>query len=259
MTNLVFFGHHKCASTWMGRIFYDLQAITGWSIQYGFNPSRKLNILGNAKLEHVRGYENFRGLHLIRDPRDIVISGYYSHLKTHPTRKWPELEKFRKKLLEVDMEKGLLMEMDFLANHFHDMQNWDYNNPNILELRFEQTTVQADWLKIFDFLGIVDHSNSNISFQAIMTYNKLNNRKLVPFRFNEVKVPEKLLLGIPEDHSFKKLSGGRKKGETNINSHYRKGLSGEWKTVFTEYHKDYFKQRFPGLLEKLQYESTEEW
>ena len=33
-----------------------------------------------------------------------------------------------------------------------------------------------------------------------------------------------------ERHAWEKLSGGRKKGEQNINSHYRKAKIGDWKS-----------------------------
>lgn len=245
----------------MSKIFYGIQSATGWTIHYGCDPGKKINVLGNAKLEHISNYGDFRGVHLIRDPRDVIVSGYYSHLKTHPTNKWNELAEFRKKLASVDLYEGLFLEMDFVAPHLNDMFLWNYNNPNILELRFEEITTNPDWAATFEFLGLWSESDSGseLKYELLKTLNKLNNRNLFPSQFQNLKIPIHRLLKLPEQNSFKKLSGGRSKGDSNEDSHYRKGVSGEWKEVFSEEHKNYFKKQFPGLLEKLRYESDDQW
>ena len=259
--NLVFLGHHKCASTWMGKIFYGIQSATGWSIKYGLDPSQKINIIGNAKYKFLESYDSFIGVHLIRDPRDIIISGYHSHRKTHPTDKWPQLIKFRDKLTSVSFSEGLILEMDFIAHHLEDMMNWNYDDPNILELRFEDITTQPNWQEFFHFLGLSsrDGKHNTIKYNIKRALNKLYNRGLYPSQFQQMHLPQSVIDEIPIQNSFNKLSGGRKKGETNENSHYRKGLSGEWQSIFTEEHKLYFKSKFPGLLEKLNYESDANW
>lgn len=261
MRNLVFFGHHKCASTWMGQIFYGIQAATGWTINYGLNPEFKLNVLGNSKVEYVSKYDSFLGVHLIRDPRDVIISGYHSHLKTHPTNKWPELIAFRNQLEAVDFNEGLFLEMDFVSSHLTDMMNWNYNDPRILELRFEEVTTNPNWNQFFEFLELSGSRKncSSVEYYLKRTLNKLNNRGLYPSKFDDMCIPTEIAHAIPDQNSFKKLSGGRKKGETNENSHYRKGISGEWATKFTPEHKQYFKDKFPELLTNLGYEKDHDW
>jgi hypothetical protein len=258
MTNIVFFGHHKCASSWMSNIFYEIQSVTGWSIHYGIDPSKKINVIGEATAECVKNYSDFRGVHLVRDPRDVVISGYYSHLNTHPTGKRPDILAFRNKIKDRPTDQGIKMEMDFSSERLHEMEKWDYSNPNILELKFEQFTQKPNWTELFNFLGLKGAEN-HIEYVVKRTLNKLSNRGLSPFRFNNLKVPMDVLDKIPERMSFDKLTGGRKPGESDLKSHYRKGTPGDWHKHFSSNHKDYFKLKFPALLETLGYENDNNW
>jgi hypothetical protein len=59
---------------------------------------------------------------------------------------------------------------------------------------------------------------------------------------------------ILERHSFKKLAKGRVKSQEDVRSHYRKGVSGDWRNHFKEVHIQRFQKLFPGVIEKLGYE-----
>ena len=54
--------------------------------------------------------------------------------------------------------------------------------------------------------------------------------------------------------SFEKLSRGRKRGQEDPSSFFRKGVAGDWKNVFTEEDKRIFKKEAGELLIKLGYE-----
>lgn len=54
--------------------------------------------------------------------------------------------------------------------------------------------------------------------------------------------------------SFEKLSKGRKPGEEDATSFYRKGIAGDWKNVFTEGDRELFDEVAGDLLERLGYE-----
>jgi hypothetical protein len=58
--------------------------------------------------------------------------------------------------------------------------------------------------------------------------------------------------------SFEKLSGGRDRGEEAA-SFYRKGVAGDWKSVFTEQNKQEFKAVAGDLLIELGYEENNDW
>ncbi len=59
--------------------------------------------------------------------------------------------------------------------------------------------------------------------------------------------------------SFEKLSKGRKPGEEDSTSFYRKGISGDWRNVFTEKDKQVFKAAAGDLLIELGYETNDGW
>ncbi|RCL64398.1 MAG: hypothetical protein DBW80_01565 [Bacteroidetes bacterium] len=258
--NRVFFGHHKCASTWMTKIFYGIQKATGYRIKYGFDLSCELNVFGNSKRKYADEYEKFKGIHLIRDPRDIVISGYFSHLKTHPLMGWDRLIEHRKVLKKVSFSEGVIAEIDWLEPYFEDMYNWNYQNDNILELRFEDVTTQDDLTYILDFLQLKSSNFSDkAQFEIWRILNKLNNRGFFPIRNSDIRITKKEFSRLIQKNSFKNLSKGRGKGEVDSNSHYRKGTTGQWKESFDEETKDYFKKKYNHLLLKTGYEKNADW
>ncbi len=77
-------------------------------------------------------------------------------------------------------------------------------------------------------------------------------------KFCEIDVPEKKLSEIVENNSFNKRAG-RKPGEEDVSSHYRKGVSGDWKNHFTDRIKAEFKMKFGQLLIDTGYEKDLNW
>jgi hypothetical protein len=59
--------------------------------------------------------------------------------------------------------------------------------------------------------------------------------------------------------SFEKLSKGRKRGEEDATSFFRKGVAGDWRNVFTERDKRIFKEVAGDLLIELGYERNHDW
>jgi hypothetical protein len=56
-----------------------------------------------------------------------------------------------------------------------------------------------------------------------------------------------------EAASFEKLSKGRKRGEEDPSSFFRKGVAGDWKHVFTQREKEAFDREAGDLLARLGY------
>jgi hypothetical protein len=59
--------------------------------------------------------------------------------------------------------------------------------------------------------------------------------------------------------SFEKWSGGRERGREESSSFYRKGVSGDWRNVFTENDRRVFKRAAGELLIRLGYERDDGW
>jgi hypothetical protein len=171
------------------------------------------------------------GFHVIRDPRDIVVSGYFSHRSSHPVGPWHRLAYYREHLQSVDMTQGLLAEISFSANFLHEMFSWDYTDPRILELRFEDlvTDPEAHFLRVFAHVG------------AIPPLDPSDLSRIIRKR------------------RFEKLSGGRRPGEENTDHHYRSGKAGDWRSHFEPVHVDLFRKLYNPLLLKLGYETREDW
>jgi hypothetical protein len=65
--------------------------------------------------------------------------------------------------------------------------------------------------------------------------------------------------GCVEANRFERWSGGRKPGQEESSSFYRKGEAGDWRNAFTERDKDVFKRAAGKTLVELGYEMDENW
>ena len=242
---LCFFGHHKCASTWIHSILDAVCADAGWRIEYLYDPSqfggdlaahvqrRRTDLLSyvNADQDHVRTLGPLRGFHVVRDPRDLIVSAYFSHKKSHPTHAWPELLPHRERLAQLSKHEGLLAEMEFSAPFLEHMAGWDYEREDVLELRQEEFTADPyrGFLRVFHFLGALNEEHYAKKHWPGWLARSASNilwRKTKgawPLRFPARTIPGERLLGVVWDQRFEKYAGGRSKGAVDESSHYRKG------------------------------------
>lgn len=239
-----FFGHHKCGSTWVQHIVRELARACGLGTFYSNGPhdfaaARVLDVLGDsgaALLLHVNANFNFlssqgevglSGVHVVRDPRDLLVSAYYSHRNSHPAQDWPALQEFREVLLRVPRDVGLLLEMDFCSDVFEDLRSWTAapKDGSILQLRFEELVAEplAGFGRIAESLGLAD-------------------------------VPDGVLEAVIDQYSFRNLAGGRDVGQEDANHHYRKGTPGDWRDHFDAGHKWAFARRFQDVLDLYGYQ-----
>jgi hypothetical protein len=228
----------------------------------------------NADRQYVTDLPLFRGFHVVRDPRDVLVSAYFSHKHSHPTENWPELIEHRKTLKRVSKAEGLLREMEFSRPFFEDMYSWNYSQENVLELRMEELTGRPMemFVKVGRFLEIVDKEENSSTREFFRTLRLRMNRlsykgagympgdlRLIPVpRSSQDCVPMYLLRDIVEKHRFERVAG-RKRGEENVQSHFRKGVPGDWRNHFGDRHVRAFKDRYNDLLLKLGYETDPDW
>jgi hypothetical protein len=163
-----FFGHHKCATQWIKAILADICVTTHLRMfevsrvkEWDFADLRALVhcfqpdvlVYSNAEIGQVRLLPPLRGFHVIRDPRDLIVSAYFSHLHSHSLATWPGLGEHRRRLQAADTSDGLLLEMEFSRRVLDDIAGWDYAQPNVLELRMEDMIASP----VEHFVTIAEH------------------------------------------------------------------------------------------------------
>lgn len=275
---VAFFGHHKCATTWFNRILRATAWRIGWKWVNFDNPSmfgldleaylsthpKDVFSYTNASFKFVKPIlDKIIGIHLIRDPRDILVSAYFSHLYSHPTRGWTDLIRHRKRLQSMEKEEGLFEEMNFRIGQFKDMTEWDYNNRNVLEIKMEELTSNPEEgiIRIFDHCGIIGSQTVSISNRLANYINQphLKSRGRFPLRYKRDSISTEELKKIIYMNRFERLAKGRAQGEEDVKSHYRRGTQGDWKNHFTPELKKAFKDRYGNLVIHLGYEKSNDW
>ena len=280
---LAAFGHHKCASMWIHGIVDRVCLDLGLRHSVAFLPDSfggdlrgfvdkertQFLLYGNADFRQVRrlDLDRVRGFHYVRDPRDIVVSGYFSHRNTHKTEAWTDLIPYREKLQAVSKDEGLHLELEFAADQFDEMRSWKDCPPDadIQLYRIEELTADPyqRMLDILVGLGLVDEDyyspGKRISFLASKLITKLRASSGLGLPGVVAKLPAERALGILHECDFRQRTKGRKPGEEDRGSHFRKGVRGDWLNHFTPGHLREFKQRYEDLLFQLGYETEPDW
>jgi hypothetical protein len=168
--------------------------------------------------------------YIARDPRDLIISNYFS-LKFSHDPYHPYILKMRDKLNSMSQDDGITDIINsFTAGTKKTLDGWFMQkSENIKLIRFEDIFGENQYDIFSDLLN---HCNIDISSTDI-----------------------KILL---EKYSFKNISG-RKQGSEDVKHHYRKGTPGDWKNHFTNQHKDLFKKLSDDLLIICGYENNNNW
>lgn len=167
---------------------------------------------------------------VIRDLRDTLVSLYFSLKISHPLIA-EQLVEERHQLNEKNLEEGLLLLLESRMYDVAEIQrSWlpACQREEALLVRYE------------DLLA-----DEQAAFARIINYCRLD-------------VSPENLRDIVTRNSFERQSG-RAKGEEDVSSHYRKGIVGDWKNVFSEKVKDEFKRKFGDLLLLTGYESGLDW
>lgn len=275
----VYYGHHRCGSTWIKGIVEQVCAdlrlrhanvhrSENFNQVLGeFIAERQVDFLSytNANYQYALDLPDHRGFHVVRDPRDVVISSYFSHRYSHPTNDWPELAAHRKQLERVSEADGLMLELECRRTQFEEMLEWDYEQANVLELKMEDLMKSpAEFLtQAFIFLGLVEPSADSLITLKYLALKGLS--KILAGLWPEARgaggrtMPLHYFLNIVYNNRFSAWSGGRQAGQEDIYSHYRKGVHGDWATHFNAEHIAAFQQAYNPLLLKLGYETQPDW
>lgn len=167
--------------------------------------------------------ERSKTFYVIRDPREVIVSWYYSMKHTH--RAMGNVLKHRNTLQEMSESEGLLYAIKHLHLKVAFMQTWWHNrsDPDVRVVRFENLTKEPfeEWKKIFDHC-MIDIDDSTL--------------KRVLARYTKEKMRER---------DLKRRNGSR--------SHYRTDKK-EWQSLFEKEHRQLFKKANGNILNELGYE-----
>lgn len=286
------FVRHKAGSIWINRIIAEAASIIGWHFgyfwdraQHGYGPHdydlksflAQLDDTGkqpfvvtcaNLRRDDVRSLRSFRAFHVIRDPRDTIVSAYFSHRNSHPFPGQSDWARHQQRLRSVSRDEGLLYEIEFSERYLSQLRTWDFELPQVLELKFEEITASPydTFLRAVGFIGLLDEQADSTLLSLmrrvpVYVLNRMHTRHPVaaPFRFVKQGVPGDELVRIVYGNRFVKASGGRALGEEDPNAHYRKGVPGDWVNYFRPAHRLAFVERYGDLVERLGYEPTSDW
>lgn len=297
---IAYYGHHKCASTWIMGILSCISREAGMRhlvvvdelAPHAVGPLRdratlttQENVFGRSAVrlhvdragaelvscltadrEQAQALRPYRGFHVIRDPRDIIVSAYFSHRNSHPVDNLPRLAAHRARLREVPMAEGLLLEMEHSKTELLQIGDWDYTDPTVLELKMEDLTRDpyGVFISIFRHLELLTESEPVLAREQAKVWmfrlaNRIARRAGQAKRFRRLRVTGESLLGVVYANRFEANTGGRSRGIEDATSHYRKGVAGDWVQHFAPAHAEAFADQFGDLLVKLGYEADDEW
>lgn len=178
--------------------------------------------------------QTYKAFWVMRDPRDVVCSKYFSVRYSHPMIN-DGMARLRNKLRDASKEDGLMHFIRAMGRQQSPqvicMRSWinEVADPLVLLLRYE------------DLIGPDQHGTFRTLFDHL-----------------DIPIPDERLQQVLRRYSFESLSG-HQQGVEDPNCHYRKGLAGDWRNHFHAPHKQAFKQATGSLLADLGYESDPHW
>jgi hypothetical protein len=192
--NIVFFGHHKCGSRFFRfGLMAPLAKANGYEVisykivkpKFHFRLAHDLDLMnidfeslkgrrallvnlanaGRPVVDRILGLSDFpfKGIRVIRDPRQVFVSDYFHHRGDHGYEYadfvWEQLKDDLPFLRVLPEEAGLLHELDHISRDIleNQLSSWEPQS-NVLEIRLEDFDQNADQImsKIMRFLGLTE-------------------------------------------------------------------------------------------------------
>jgi len=163
---------------------------------------------------------------VIRDPRDTLVSWYFSLMYSHP-ESTDHITKERRELREMSKSEGLaLMASKHLQEVMWIQREWIQAGARIFRYEDFVRDQQRTFKQVFEFCNL---PSSDLG------------RRLIVFR-----------------HNFHVRTWWRM-GRENTKSHLRKGVAGDWKNHFSDELKKQFKAQHGETLALAGYEKDDSW
>lgn len=239
---------HKMGTVWMATTLRDVCAEFGLSFAQAPQHGEAPPVPADADVyfdSHSRfdldALPDFRGSHMVRDLRDVVVSGYHYHLWTEePWANRPlnsgQWERFGHPQPDHDMtyvellnslpkDEGIHVEIRRLTFECELLRGWDFDDPRFTELHFEDMMTDGERLfgELFRWYGF-DQRLADRAAEIAM------RRHVSKIQASAADVP-----------------------------HIRSGRSGQWIDEFTDAHKEAAKAAFGDLLVRMGYAESLDW
>jgi hypothetical protein len=231
---LVILSHHKCATNWIRNIarVMEQEGLVRATTISGKDKSRTdlKDCSAPTILLNVNAFRNSMKdikldqqptVHFIRDPRDALVSNYWSWRGSHQINS-DKILKFREAAQALSVEDGMLL----LLNEFpmgRQLETWPAEYWNLVkQIRYENLL-----------------ENFTETFRSI-------------FAPAGIHVDVETLTRIEKKTSFETMTG-RRLGEESVEHHYRKGVAGDWEKYFTPALTSAFQDRYGWLGSRLGY------
>ncbi|MGF1571382.1 MAG: sulfotransferase domain-containing protein [Nodosilinea sp.] len=227
--------HHKAGTVWLISVFKSIcnyYALKFYTDHQGVAPPAEFDIFlqQHSKFDFDVLPASFRGVHIIRDPRDIIISACFYHQRSteewlhKPQKKWQGCS-YQQKLNSYDSpDEKIIFEMENSSRrNIEKILSWNYQNPGFYEVKYEDLIQDTDLIlfhNVFSFLG-----------------------------FSGSEIPKLLMFAY--DNS---LFSGKVASD-----HVRSGTTKQWRKHFKPIHRERFLELFGDGLVRLGYEEDDDW
>lgn len=154
----------------------------------------------------------------------------------------------------------------YVSDYFYTrLTPWHYHHERVKNWSMDEYVAWRAETHLPGYCAVVDswRDNRNADLSLLIRYEDLiadtfGWMKKVRALY-ELPATDEELADIVERNSFASLSKGRARGEENKNSHFRKGIAGDWKNHFNEQNKDAIKKAAGDWLIQHGYESDLDW
>ena len=238
-------GVPKSGSTWISNIMTDLYHVRHFSIRRG-TPSFRGDSYTGFELILIRLLESFRKI--------LIFHDHVLPMKRHNTHYV---------FIHRDIRDSVISRLFFYSNMNNNFRHLkskyktiDDNNINSLIT----SIINSGVLKLHKDVvrKVVAMSEVYVTTYEMMLRDAHTEIKRL-VEFTGIQKTENEITDAIENNSFRRLSEGRKRGDEERSSFYRKGIAGDWKNYFTDEHKDLFKKLHGDFLIELKYENNYNW
>lgn len=227
--------HHKTGTKWMLSVFEGISQALGERLHGGrqedLPPDARVFFQDHSRFDFSGIPRGFRGLHVVRDPRDVLLSGARYHARS--AEPWLHVRRLRHWGLTyqqaIRRRRGLADAIRFEMDHeggatVREMLAWDRTRPEFFEAKYEDLVGDGDL----------------VLFRQILLF--------LGYRAEDLPILERIV-------REKSLFGGLVRDPGHVSD----GRAGQWREIYDERLRQDFVDRFGDALDRLGYDADDSW